>query len=51
MVWGVYGARGGIRTRDLLIRSQPLYPLSYARIFFRDLKMLQLRRSNVNTQK
>ena len=48
---GVYGARGGIRTRDLLIRSQPLYPLSYARKSFRDCQMLQRRRANVNMLK
>ena len=27
-----YGAPGGIRTPDLLIRSQLLYPLSYGRL-------------------
>ena len=27
------GAPGGIRTPDLLIRSQLLYPLSYGRVF------------------
>ena len=33
-VWGLpkIGAPGGIRTPNLLIRSQMLYPLSYGRI-------------------
>ena len=30
---GLTRAREGIRTPNLLIRSQMLYPLSYARIF------------------
>ncbi len=29
----LHSAREGIRTPNLLIRSQMLYPLSYARIF------------------
>jgi hypothetical protein len=34
MLWGEEeaGAPGGIRTPDLLIRSQLLYPLSYGRL-------------------
>ena len=28
------GARGGDRTRGLLIRSETLYPLSYERMYF-----------------
>ncbi len=32
MGWINRGAREGIRTPNLLIRSQMLYPLSYARI-------------------
>ena len=32
LTWG-FGAPGGIRTPNLLIRSQMLYPLSYGRLF------------------
>jgi hypothetical protein len=31
MTWDFVGALGGIRTPNLLIRSQMLYPLSYER--------------------
>ena len=31
LTWGFAGALGGIRTPNLLIRSQMLYPLSYER--------------------
>jgi hypothetical protein len=31
LTWGFTGALGGIRTPNLLIRSQMLYPLSYER--------------------
>jgi hypothetical protein len=31
VTWGFAGALGGIRTPNLLIRSQMLYPLSYER--------------------
>ncbi len=32
------GARGRSRTCDFLLRRQALYPLSYTRIFIKDLK-------------
>ena len=32
LTWGFGGALGGIRTPNLLIRSQMLYPLSYERL-------------------
>jgi hypothetical protein len=32
VTWGSAGALGGIRTPNLLIRSQMLYPLSYERL-------------------
>jgi hypothetical protein len=32
VTWGFGGALGGIRTPNLLIRSQMLYPLSYERL-------------------
>jgi hypothetical protein len=32
VTWGFAGALGGIRTPNLLIRSQMLYPLSYERL-------------------
>jgi hypothetical protein len=34
--WGNVGAPEGIRTPNLLIRSQMLYPLSYGRVVAND---------------
>ncbi|MEA2651809.1 MAG: hypothetical protein QOI85_1530 [Chloroflexota bacterium] len=40
---GCSGAPGGIRTPDLLIRSQLLYPLSYGREIYAQTKLISHR--------